>query len=131
MLLLAAAIHAEESVYIGLRLAEVWRNEGAVLQVNYGSLLGRYGAEARSVAFRLLERGWVDCLSSDFHGRPHLEVFLGRVSELFDRRDATDVFELLAATNTNRILDGELPLEVPPIRPDRRLMARLRGLLGG
>ena len=113
-----------------LGLAEVWRKEGAVLQVNYGSLLGRFGAEARSVAFRLLERGWVDCLSSDFHGRPHLEVFLDRGAELFARRDAMEVFELLAATNTNRITDGKLPLEVPPIRPDRRLFSRLRGLLG-
>lgn len=114
-----------------LRLAYGWKNEGAVLQMNHGSLLGRYGSEARSVAHRLLEEGWVDCLSSDFHGRPHLEVYLDRSAQLFLERDAADVFELLAATNPSRIMDGEAPLEVPPIKPNRRLMARIRGFLGG
>lgn len=113
-----------------LRLAEAWREGGAVLQVNHGSLVGRYGSDARAVALRLLERGWVDCLSSDFHGRPHLEPYVDRAQALFEGRDATEAFELLTATNVGRIMDGEPPLPVPPSRPDPRLWARLRGLLG-
>lgn len=113
-----------------LRLADVWRREGAVLQVNYGSLVGRYGAGPRAVAFRLLEQGWVDCLSTDFHGRPHQELFFQNAREVFEARDAADEFELLAAVNTGHVLDGEPVQMVPPIPPDRRLWSRLRGLLG-
>ncbi len=113
-----------------LRLAEVWRQEGAVLQMNHGSLVGRYGSQVRSVAARLLEKGWVDCLSSDFHGRPHLEIYLDRSRELFERRDALDAFDLLTAINTGRIMDGQEPAEVPPIEPNRRLFSRIKGLLG-
>ena len=49
--------------------AEEWRRVGAHLQVNCGSLLGRYGAKAQQLAWGLLERGWVDYLSSDYHAR--------------------------------------------------------------
>lgn len=112
-----------------LRLAEMWRSEGAVLQVNYGSLVGRYGPEARTLAFRMLERGWVDCLSTDFHGRPHLDLYLPRAGALFEERDAEEQFRVLAAVNTGRIMKGEDLLDVGPIPPDRRLWSRLRGLL--
>lgn len=113
-----------------LSLVERWRQEGALLQVNHGSLLGRYGPHARAVAVRLLELGWVDCLSSDFHGRPHLELYLEQVEAWFQRKDATEAFHLLAAVNPKRIMDDEHPLEVPAVQQDRRLWARLRGILG-
>ncbi len=111
------------------RLAEIWRQEGAILQVNYGSLVGRYGAGPRSLAFRLLIAGWVDCLSTDFHGRPHLELHVSRAQALFEERDAVEQFDLLAVTNTGRIAEGKDPLPVPPLRPQRRLWSRLKGLL--
>ena len=113
-----------------LRLAGMWRQEGAVLQMNHGSLVGRYGSHARSVAFRLLERGWVDCLASDFHGRPHLEVYLDKARDLFDKRGAGDLFELLASTNPDRIMNGDELEEVPPLQQDRRFLSRIKGLLG-
>ncbi len=111
------------------RLAEIWRREGAILQVNYGSLVGRYGAGPRGLALRLLTAGWVDCLSTDFHGRPHLELYVSRVRSLFDGRDAEEQFDLLTSINTARIADGKDPLPVPPLRPHRRLWSRLKGLL--
>ncbi len=43
-----------------VELAGAWRRAGAFLQVNHGSLVGRYGSEVRDVAFALLARGWVD-----------------------------------------------------------------------
>src|SRR5690606_33528679 len=38
----------------GLNTARAWLDAGAVLQVNVGSLTGRYGPEARRFAFALL-----------------------------------------------------------------------------
>ena len=49
--------------------AEEWRRVGALLQVNAGSLLGRYGKQVQELARGLLRRGMVDYLSSDFHAR--------------------------------------------------------------
>ena len=53
-------IVAHPERYVGmserLELAEKWRDAGAYLQVNYGSFVGRYGAEAQTVAFRLLQQ---------------------------------------------------------------------------
>jgi protein-tyrosine phosphatase len=111
------------------RLTDLWRQHGALLQVNYGSLVGRYGASPRALAFRLLERGWVDCLSTDFHGRPHLELYVQQAEEAFGARGAEEQFAILSSVNTKRILDGHDPIEVPPLPPDRRLWSRLRGLL--
>ena len=111
---------------LGLALVERWRHEGAFLQVNFGSLVNRYGPEARSLAFRLLERGWVDCLASDFHGRPHLRLYLDAARDTFERLGAERSWELLTQINPGRICLGEDPLPVPPMEGSRRIIDRIR-----
>ena len=41
--------------------------KGCVIQLNKGSFLGRYGSSAQKTAFELLEKGFVDIVSSDAH----------------------------------------------------------------
>ena len=67
--------------------------------------------------------------STDFHGRPHLDLHLLQSMALFEKRDAEEQFRVLAAVNTGRIMNGDGVLEVGPVPPDRRLWSRLRGLL--
>lgn len=52
---------------------ERWRNAGALIQVNGGSLLGLYTSRAHDIGTRLLAEGLVDVVASDHHGdqRPH------------------------------------------------------------
>lgn len=130
-----APIIAHPERYTGfdknLRLAGEWREGGAVLQVNHGSLLGRYGEEVRGRAFSLLERGWVDLLSSDFHGRPNLPLFLPGARDLFAEIGAVELFDLLARENPGRILSGVAPLALPPLPRRRGWRQRLRDLLRG
>ena len=102
-----------------LGLPGAWREEGALLQVNFGSLAGRYGWRARAIAARLLSRGWVDCLATDFHCRPHLRLYIGAARAAFRLRGAENVWTLLTATNPRRICRGENPLPVPPVEWDR------------
>ena len=45
-----------------------WANRGIVLQVNKGSLFGRFGRGAQALAAAMLERGLVGCVASDAHG---------------------------------------------------------------
>lgn len=110
-------------------LAGRWRESGAYLQINYGSLVGRYGGEAQVLAFRLLKQGWVDYLASDFHGHPTLEIYQKEAWAELEERDALDVAELLCRTNPARLLDDREPLPVPPLPPEPTFLGRLRGIL--
>jgi protein-tyrosine phosphatase len=113
----------------GSTLIEEWREEGAILQVNYGSLLGRYGDEARTRAFRMLESGWVDCLASDFHGRPGLRLFIEGSRRLFQELGAEETWGRLTHENPDRISRGERPLPVSPVMLERGFLARVRSYL--
>ncbi len=108
-----------------------WRDAGAWLQVNYGSLVGRYGPQARERALRLLERGWVDCLASDFHARPHLRLYMRETRELFTELGFGEQWALLAGENPGRILDGEAPVPVAPLQLSTGVLERIRKVLGG
>jgi protein-tyrosine phosphatase len=110
-------------------LAESWREGGAALQVNYGSLLGRYGPEARTNAFRILRRGWADYLATDFHGRPHLSLYKDEAWSLLESLGARDTLTALCVTNPGRLLRNEIPLEVPPLPEERGFWARLKELV--
>lgn len=118
-----------ESIGRNLALVSAWRRAGACLQMNHGSLLGRYGDEVRVAACRLLEGGWIDVLSSDFHARPHLPTFISEIREWFAGRELDDVFELLTEVNPARILADEHPDAVPSVTLERGLWDRITSFL--
>jgi protein-tyrosine phosphatase len=96
-----------------------WREAGALLQVNCGSLVGRHGERAQRIATAMLERGLIDLLASDYHGRG--EPPLVACAEALTALGGTEQRELLLSENPRRLLDGEQPLAVPPLeRPGRR-----------
>jgi protein-tyrosine phosphatase len=123
--------HPERYAGMGaaIGVAGQWRDAGAYLQVNYGSLVARYGSEAQRAAFDLLERGWVDYLSSDFHGHASLKVYKDEAWDALEAIGAQDLLHYLCRTNPGRILSDEAPLPVPVLPHERRFWARLRGLL--
>lgn len=92
--------------------AQSWREVGARLQVNCGSLLGFYGGDATRRAWSLIEAGSVDYLASDYHARGRLPIEECR--RLLDEEGAGAQSELLLRTNPARLLEGLDPLEVPP-----------------
>ncbi len=108
----------------GMDLVEEWRKVGCYLQVNSGSLLGRYGDTAYQVALKLLERGCVDYLSSDYHARGRPAVRQAR--DLLLDMGGEEQAELLTLRNPGRILNNEPPLDVPPLQPRRAWWRRLQ-----
>ena len=108
-----------------------WKEAGAWLQMNYGSPLGRYGPKVKRVALTLLERGWVDVMSSDFHGRSHLKLYIKEARELFGVAEAAEAWHLLSGANARRILAGETPTPPPPLVFPRTWVDRVKGWLGG
>ena len=109
-------------------LAAEWRLEGALLQVHHGSLVGRYGPRARERALLLLQRGWVDLLSSDFHGRSHLKLHIREAREVLMEWGGEEQWRMLTSVNPARVLDNEFPLPVPPLPLPGGLWTRVRSL---
>jgi protein-tyrosine phosphatase len=97
-------------------LAEGWRRVGTLLQVNAGSLLGKYGPEAFQAARALLRRGLASYVASDYHARGTLHVAPFRAA--LEARGAGELAGLLLDENPGRILHDEPPLPVPPL-PER------------
>jgi protein-tyrosine phosphatase len=112
-----------------LDIVAQWRDVGAYLQVNYGSLVGRYGASSQTVADRLLRRGWVDYLASDFHGHPRLKIYKTEAGVVLEDLGAEEVMTYLCRTNPGRVLSDEEPLPVPVLPVERGFWARLKGMI--
>ncbi len=111
-------------------VVDEWIRVGGLLQVNSGSLIGRYGAKAEQIAWSLLERGQVSYLSSDFHGRGRCPV--GEVREVLRLMGAGEQAALLTERNPGLLLADSPPEVVPPVvrRPKsmfERLGLRRRG----
>jgi protein-tyrosine phosphatase len=121
--------HPERYGGMDLETAAQWRSVGAHLQVNYGSLVGRYGGEPRTMAMRLIRRGWVDYLASDFHARPDLRIHKKEAWKRLSALGAEEALAYLCLTNPARILRNEPPLEVPPLPPERGFWARMKEIL--
>jgi protein-tyrosine phosphatase len=100
-----------------------WRRAGAALQVNAGSLLGRYGEGPRRIAWGLVERGWADYLCSDFHARGRCAT--ADAAAALARAGGALQAHRLTHENPARLLAGRAPLAVPPLRPRPPLWRRL------
>jgi protein-tyrosine phosphatase len=105
-----------------LDVVATWRTAGGVVQVNAGSLTGRYGKEPMYSAQTLLARGLIDCIASDFHARGTPELSGARA--WITANGPSNHAELLFEINPARILAGETPLPVPPLERKRGLFSR-------
>ena len=117
--------------YYGLaqrpELAAQWRAAGALLQVNAGSLVGRYGPEPQRLARHILEHGLASYVASDFHARGPvlLEGARAGVVAAGGQEQARLLFDL----NPARILEERPPDDVPALRwpvPTPTWVERLR-----
>jgi len=114
-----------------MNVVQEWRAAGAYLQVNYGSIVGLYGPSAQTAADRLLRRGWVDYLASDFHGHARLEIHMTEATSALRALGADEALTYLCKTNPGRILSDEEPIPVPVLPVERGFWARLKGLMQG
>ncbi len=105
-------------------LVDEWRSIGCRLQVNAGSVLGRYGDTACQVALALLARGEVSYLCSDYHSRGRLA--LRQAHDRLVEMGGAEQAELLTVENPSRMLAGEPPLPVPPLQARRRWWSSLK-----
>lgn len=96
-----------------MHLVEDWRDAGAGIQVNAGSLVGQYGSTAQRLAWTIVEHGWADYISSDYHSRGKCSLRACRDAML--ERGAGAQHRALTVTNPERLLRSEPPLPVDPV----------------
>lgn len=88
------------------QVAYEWVRMGCALQVNKGSILGRFGKPQQKTAFRLLDHELVACIASDAHHAqfrsPHMEEAAGCLEHYY----GSECIELLLKDNPRRILNS-------------------------
>lgn len=105
--------HPERYVNIEqqLHLVEHWRDAGAFMQINAGSILGTYGTRAKKVAWTILESGNADYMCSDYHSRGKCSV-AAAFALLREKGMAMQADSLI--WNAKRVIAGERPMQVEP-----------------
>ena len=81
-----------------------WKQAGAALQVNGGSLLGDYSEPIMNTAWALLRRGLADIISTDHHA-DYRALSPAAVAREVSRRGGAEQVVVLMSENTGRILD--------------------------
>ena len=80
---------------------------GAYLQLDVGSLAGRYGKPARKVGQRLLEEGLYAIAATDLHAPIHAEKWLAESMKLLRGAAGDSAEKKLFDENPGRMLRGE------------------------
>jgi protein-tyrosine phosphatase len=91
-----------------------WKNAGALLQVNAGSLLGDYGSPIERLAWQLLSEGLADLVATDHHADSRV-VSPRAAFQLVVERGYSEVARLLFSENTTRVLSDRDLLPVPAL----------------
>ena len=97
------------------QIAYEWCVSGCALQVNKGSLLGRFGEGPERTARLLVEHGLAACVASDAHSDYARSTYLGDVSRLLELDYGEETQQLLLDINPSRILKNEKLLGYEPI----------------
>ncbi len=101
-------------------LAADWLHLGCFLQVNHGSLLGRFGMEAAICARQMLQNGMVSAVASDAHSPVRRTTdFRPALQWMAQQRIPVTAARRLLSENPLRILQGKepLPVEKLPLEP--------------
>lgn len=109
--------HPERYGYVreNPELINLWTKMGCLLQVNRGSLLGRFGPGAQRMAAELVERGFVTAVATDAHSLRVRTPWMKDIQSLLSQEYSPQLARELLLRNPLRILRNE-PL--PPVEPE-------------
>lgn len=92
-----------------------WHRMGCLLQVNRGSLLGRFGSRAQNMAMELADRNFITLVASDAHS-PHMRTpWMQDVKNFLVQDFSLEYARTLLLENPGRILKDE---PIPPVTPE-------------
>ena len=88
-------------------IAIEWVEQGALLQSNYASIIGRYGIKAKETLLKLLDANAVHFLGTDNHKSNSIYTRMEEIKKEFRRKIGRDKFYELSETNPRCILNNE------------------------
>ena len=91
-----------------------WKQMGCLLQINRGSLLGRFGETARNVSYALVDRGFADAVASDGHSPRLRTTWMADVRQLLIREFSEETAFRLLTEIPGAILNND---DIPPAEP--------------
>ena len=100
-----------------------WIDDGALLQCNYASIIGRYGLTAKETLFKLLDANAVNFLGTDNHRAGSIYTKMSEIKKEFIKRIGKDKFYELSEINPRCILNNEeIEIEMPKRIKKRRIL---------
>ena len=109
-----AAVQAESN------LAYEWVQMGCALQINKGSILGRFGRREQRSAQLLLEHELAACVASDAHHAQLRTPHMTEVADYLRKTYGRECVQLLLEDNPERILRGQEIVLLEPRRFRRK-----------
>lgn len=105
---------------------------GGLLQVNVGSVLGRFGRTVQRNCMWLLENRYVHFLASDAHGPNGRTFELDRAARHLEEHLDRDYIEDLVTNNARKIIDNEVLEKLTVAEPEPQLgfLQRMKERLG-
>ena len=88
-------------------LAWHWVRRGCALQVNKGSILGRFGRREQQTAELLLEHELAACVASDAHHSAFRTPHMRELADYLEQTYGRECVQLLMIDNPARILNSE------------------------
>lgn len=101
--------HPERYLYVqeDPRLINRWCQMGCLLQVNRGSLMGRFGHRAQAMAIALLNRGFAAAIASDAHSVRMRTPWMADIKKLLTREFSGAYARQLLRDNPKKIIKNE------------------------
>lgn len=91
-----------------------WVELGCLLQVNKGSLLGRFGRREELLSLALVERGFAAFVASDAHSDVVRTTWMTEVRELLREEFSPQLAQLLLESRAGQLLeDRDIQMEEP------------------
>ncbi len=93
-----------------------WLKGGVLIQVTAGSVTGRMGKHAESMAQDLLAKRWVHFLATDAHNTSSRPPKMREAFELVARKYSSDYAHLLCTSNPLAVFQGKpMPPQMEPL----------------
>ncbi len=101
--------HPERYEFVWEQKESVYRMKdlGALLQVNKGSLKGRFGKKEMNTAIEIVETFQADFIASDGHSQYSRTPYLADVHEFVSETYSSDYGDLLLKINPQKVLNNE------------------------
>ena len=109
--------HAERYHFVqdDPQLAYEWRKKGYLIQINKGSVLGKFGERAMDTAYALLEHHLVSAVASDAHSPLQRTPYMQDAWEALSGRFPERYLKILFEENPRRICES-LPTQRFPLK---------------